>query len=348
MGSTELEQFRKRTRWVYYREGVAYGPFSVDEILDMIDEGVLGRDTDLMETGSNRRVPLSAVRLFLDRAQELDERLTREMDEAEFEVTRQRLGRSRGIQFYLVNIALPLVLVLAVVVGIFWKQIFGNRGGEDPGAIHIASVAEEEGPRIEAPETALKKLSSEVEFVEAEASLEAGLEDYALGLTMEGADDGALEALSQMPAEAHAKKLPDVVTVERRKRPGRKPPSETASIAGGPAAAGGSGIAEMNFDDEDLGAEAVNLDGDGVESMVRRRLQPVLRSCAAKGSAETGVPPDLMARVKVRPTGSLGTLNLTVEPKVGYSEIRMCVIAGMAGIRVPAFEGPAVQVTTTN
>ena len=55
-----------------------------------------------------------------------------------------------------------------------------------------------------------------------------------------------------------------------------------------------------------------------------------------------------MARVKVRPSGSLGSLKLTVEPEEGYSEIRMCVIAGMAGIRVPPFEGPAQQVTTTN
>ena len=105
---------------------------------------------------------------------------------------------------------------------------------------------------------------------------------------------------------------------------------------------------EMDFSEGEGDPSTVDVGGDGVEAMVRRRLQPVLRSCASKDSAESGLPPDVLARVQVRSTGSLGTLNLTVEPKVGYSEIRMCVIAGMAGIRVPPFEGPAVHVTTTN
>ncbi len=348
MSGTELDQFRKRTRWVYYREGVAYGPFSVDEILDMIEEGALSRETELMELGSNRRIPLGAVRLFLDRVQALDERLTREMDEAEFENTRQRLGRSRGIQFYLVNIALPVTLVVAVVLGVFWKQIFSTSSGEYPGAIHIASEAEDDGPDGETPEIGTKARTAEAEFVEAEASLEAGLEDYALGLTMEGADDGTLEALSQIPVRARVKKLPDVVVMEHRKKKVRKKSVETGNVGGGPAAAGGDGIMEMDFSEGEGDPSTVDVGGDGVEAMVRRRLQPVLRSCASKDSAESGLPPDVLARVQVRSTGSLGTLNLTVEPKVGYSEIRMCVIAGMAGIRVPPFEGPAVHVTTTN
>lgn len=346
MSGTELDQFRKRTRWVYYREGVAYGPFSVDEILDMIEEGVLSRDTELMELGSNRRVPLGSVSIFLDRAQELDERFTREMDEAEFEVTRQRLGRSRGVSFYLVNIALPVVLICAVVLGVFWKQIVGTGEAEDPGAIHVAVEAEEDRAADEAA-AAGAKAAAEAEFVEAESLLEAGLEDYALGLTMEGADDGTLASLTAVPTGARAKKLPTVIAVERRTKPTRKK-TGPAPAGGGAAAVAGGGIVEMDFSDEEIGATDVDRGGDDVEDMVRRRLQPVLRNCASKVGTEAGVSPDVHARVKVRPTGSLGSLKLTVEPKVGYSEIRMCVIAGMAGIRVPPFAGDARQVTTTN
>jgi hypothetical protein len=347
MSGTELDQFRKRTRWVYYREGVAYGPFSVDEILDMIEEGVLSRDTELMELGSNRRIPLGSVSIFLDRARKLDERLTREMDEAEFEGSRQRLGRSRGVQFYLVNIALPAVLVCAVVLGIFWKQIFGAGGGEDPGAIHVAVEGQDEGAGDEATQAQGKSRAAEVEFVEADSPLEAGLEDYALGLTMEGADDGSLAALSAAPTAIRAKKLPSVIAVER-KAPARRKPVKAAATGGGPAAVTGEAIVEMDFSDEEIGVEDDAPGGDDVEDMVRRRLRPVLRSCASKADTGTGAPPDVEARVKVRPTGSLGSLKLTVEPQVGYSEIRMCVIAGMAGIRVPPFDGDARQVTTTN
>jgi hypothetical protein len=347
MSVTELDQFRKRTRWVYYREGVAYGPFSVDEILDMIDEGVLSRETELMELGSNRRVPLGSVSIFKERAQELDEIMTREMDEAEFEVTRQRLGRSRGIQFYLVNIALPVALILAVLVGVFWKQIFNAGSEEEAGAIHVAVEAEDEDKSAGSGEAGAKG-PAEAEFVEAESPLEAGLEDYALGLTMESADDGSLEAISAMPTPARAKKLPTVVALERRKKVIPKKKASDAPTKGGPAAAKDEGIVEMDFSDEEIGAGDVDLGSDDVEDMVRRRLQPVLRNCAGKAATESGSAPDVSAKVKVRSTGSLGSLKLTVEPKVGYSEIRMCVIAGMAGIRVPPFEGPARQVTTTN
>ncbi len=347
MSVTELDQFRKRTRWVYYREGVAYGPFSVDEILDMIDEGVLSRDTELMELGSNRRVPLGSVSIFKERAQELDEIMTREMDEAEFEETRQRLGRSRGVQFYLVNIALPVGLILAVALGIFWKQIFNSGSGEEAGAIHVAAEPEDEG-KGDGTDKAGAKGPAEAEFVEAESPLEAGLEDYALGLTMEGADDGSIETISAMPTPARAKKLPTVIAVERRKKASPKKPGAKGPGAGGPAAVKDEGIVEMDFSEDEIGAGGADLGSDDVEGMVRQRLQPVLRNCAAKATTEAGTSPDVQARVKVRPTGSLGTLKLTVEPKVGYSEIRMCVIAGMAGIRVPPFEGPARQVTTTN
>ena len=347
MSGAELEQFRKRTRWVYYREGVAYGPFSVDEIIDMINEGVLNRETELMELGSNRRVPLGAVRIFLECAEEIDERHTREMDEAEFESTRQRLGRSRGVQFYVVNIALPLALILAVVLGVFWKQIVGIGVGGDPGAIHVVAEAEDEASGGETPEAREVARAAEAVFVEAETSLEGGLEDYALGLTMEGADDGTLDSISAMPVPARAKKLPKVIELAGRRKP-RTPTSEEHSAAVGPAAVVGGGVVEIEFSDEELDGESEGVDGDEAGAMVRRRLRPVLRRCASKASTETGLPPDVMARVGVRPSGSLGGLKLTVEPKVGYSEIRMCIIAGMAGIRVPPFEGPELQVTTTN
>lgn len=347
MSATELEQFRKKTRWVYYSEGVAYGPFSVDEIFDMIDEGVVNEDTDLMELGSRRRIPLRSVRLFGERAFEIETARTREMEAQEFEGTRQRLGRSRGIQFYLVNIALPIVLVLAVIFGVFWKQIFGAGEGQDPGAVHIAKDSATANPTGGASESSEKAPAAEPVFVEAEASLEAGLEDYALGLTMEGSDDRSPEALSQLPVTARAKKLPEVVAVERRKTTRKGPEAKDSEPAGGPASAVDR-VVEMDFSDGEEKVEAMDLVDESVETMVRRRLQPVLRSCAGKGAPETGLPPDVLARVQVRPTGSLGSLKLTVEPKVGYSEIRMCVIAGMAGIRVPPFEGSAIQVATTN
>jgi len=347
MSGTELEQFRKRTRWVYYRDGVAYGPFSVDEILDMIDEGVLGRETDLMELGSNRRSPLSAVRLFLERVRELDERCTREMEEAEFEVTRRRLGRSRGVQFYLVHVALPLILVLAVAFGVFRERIFGTGDNGHPGAVHVAAEVSVDGHAGEPSEAGAKVRSAEAEFVEAEPSLEAGLEDYALGLTMVSAGNEDLEAHSHVPVAASAKKLPEVVVRPRRKKAGDAMATGGAQAASGPASAGG-GVVEMDFSAEVLGEDAAATVGGGVEAMVRRRLRPVLRKCAGKGAGESGLPPDVMAMVQVRSTGSLGSLKLVVEPNVGYSEIRMCVVAGMAGIRVPAFDGPAVSVTTTN
>ena len=347
MSGTELERFRKKTRWVYYSEGVAYGPFSVDEIFDMIDEGVVNDDTDLMELGSRRRIPLRSVRLFTERVLEFETARTREMDALEFEGTRQRLGRSRGIQFYVVNIALPIVLVLAVILGVFWKQIFGTGGGEGPGAVHIAEDSDSGNPSGEATESSNKAPTAEPEFVEAEASLEAGLEDYALGLTMEGADDRSPEALGHIEATARAKKLPEVIPLQRRKPTAKVPGPKDDKPAGGPASTVDR-VVEMDFSDGEPEDEAVDLADESVEAMVRRRLQPVLRSCAGKGAPETGLPPDVLARVQVRPSGSLGSLKLTVEPKVGYSEIRMCVIAGMAGIRVPPFVGAALQVTTTN
>jgi len=345
MGEADLEQFRKRTRWVYYREGVAYGPFSVDEVFGLIDETVLDHDTELMELGSNRRVPLSKVRWFAEHLHEFDDQRTREMEELDFESTRQRLGRSRGVQFYAVNIALPLVLVLAVTLGIFWNRIFKSSDSGDPGVIHIAEEVAREGDGAD-PEAEGDRQAKAAgpEFVEADSPLEAGLEDYALGLTVEQVDPVA--SLDHAPLTARAKKLPKVVPVKRRSRtPAHKKSNPDGAAGHGPAAAG-SGVIEMDFSDDEEDETAG--DGDGLEVMVRRRLQPVLRKCAAKGSAESGLLPDVRARVVVRPTGSLGSLQLTVEPAAGFSDIRMCVIAGMAGIRVPPFEGPALQVSTSN
>ena len=345
MSGADLEQFRKRTRWVYYREGVAYGPFSVDEVFGLIDETVLDHATELMELGSNRRVPLSKVRWFADHLHEFDDERTREMEELDFESTRQRLGRSRGVQFYAVNIALPLVLVFALTLGIFWNRIFKSSDGGDPGAIHIAEEVAREGDGADpAADGDRKAKAAGPEFVEADSPLEAGLEDYALGLTMEQAEP--VTSLDHAPLTARAKKLPKVVTV---KRPSRTPVHKKSNPGGaagcGPAAAG-SGVTEMDFSDD--AEDETAGDGDGLESIVRRRLQPVLRKCAARGSAESELLPDVHARVEIRPTGSLGALQLTVEPAAGFSDIRMCIIAGMAGIRVPPFEGPAIKVSTTN
>ncbi len=345
MDGADLEQFRKRTRWVYYREGVAYGPFSVNEIFGLIDETVLDQNTELMELGSNRRVPLSKVRWFAEHLHKFDDKRTREMEERDFESTRQRLGRSRGVQFYAVNIALPLVLVLAVTLGIFWNRIFKTSGIGDPGMIHVAEEVAGEGDGADpAAEGDRQTKAAGPEFVEADSPMEAGLEDYALGLTMEQVDPVA--SLDHAPLIAQAKKLPEVVQVKRRSRiPAQKKSNPGGAAGHGPAAAG-SGVTEMDFSDDDV--DELGGDGDGLEFMVRRRLQAVLRKCAAKGSAEFGLLPDVRARVKVRPSGSLGSLQLTVEPAAGFSDIRMCVIAGMASIRVPPFDGPAIQVSTSN
>jgi putative lipoic acid-binding regulatory protein len=331
MSVDEQERFRKRTRWVYYREGVAYGPFRVDEILELIQKRELAPSVEVMEMGSSRRGPLNSVAFFAQALKDSEQAEVLRRDERDFERSRTSLGRSRTARLVLINVALPLLLLGALALGI-WYGVFYQ--GNQP---RRGTLVEEE-LRAPLPLAAIPAEpvapAPKVVFKEAQVAKEAdqGMQDYALKVMAKANQENeAVPVLVQGAGE------PKPLTLARETaKPARK------AAGGAKAEKGEAGVGEdgaMTFTEDDLAA------APSAKDLVQDRLAPVLDECGDKLAAQVGQAVRLSATVQVKPTGRLASLRLSANLETGLTDTRICVQAGMASIRVPPFEGPAFEVT---
>jgi hypothetical protein len=308
---------------------VAYGPFTVDEILEMIHKREIAPSVDVMEMGSSRRGPLNSVAFFAQALGESEKAEAVRRDEREFERSRDTLGRSRTVKLVLINVALPLLLFAGVGAGI-WYGVFHK----DRQPRNLALVQEELRaplPVAQAPEAPTAH-AEKPEFKEAEVQKAAD----------EGMQDYALKVMAQANQENEA--APVLVDGQADKKPltiDRKVVKSAKKDAGGAKAVKDKEEDEgaMTFSEDDLAA------APSAKDLVLDRLAPVLDECGSKLAASLGQEVRLNATVQVKPTGRLASLRLTANVETGLTETRICVQAGMASIRVPPFEGPAFDVS---
>lgn len=336
MTDATLDRFRKRTRWVYYKGSVAYGPNSADEIVTLLRDGVIGPETELMEMGAGRRVQLTKVAYFAAAAERVARKNLARDEEQAYESARSRLGQARGLKFYLINITIPVILLSGIGFAIYYFG-FRDRGGEDRAQAAVQEVpAGEQAKRLKTVNLAgeeEEKLRREARAMLAEGkeSFEepegAALEEFAIGILAEKGNDSARKVKTVKGRDKELEVLPEMAKEKRRSR----------SSGGGAASAGSGGQAgaeEMDFSEMDFSED----DGNDLIREVERRMATVLEECAGKAGGGLSMQADFT----LQPGGRVSGLRLIVEPGDKLADMRMCVRAGMAAIMMPPFEGAPV------
>lgn len=331
--ATELERFRKRTRWVYYRNGVAYGPLTPDEVFTLIRKQELDGAIEMMELGSERRAPLASVSFFAEVLREVEVHVAAAREEKEFEKARTTLGSSHTKKFVLVNVMIPVVLLLALGVGL-WFAVFGRGTAEDAGPVMLAEDNRPLPParavaKVEEPSPEPAASSTIIKEAEGEAVLDKKVQDYALKILADGNRNAEGDG-PKVVADGGERKLP-TVKLDRKVREKRE-----AKKKGGEAGAEDDGT--MAFSEDELAS------GADVEEIVTDRLIPVVDECRSRLRTAEGGEVSLTVRVTVKPGGQLSSLRVSSQPETQITDARMCIQAGMASIRVEPFEGAPKEI----
>ena len=108
------DEFVRTTRWSYTDRGIEIGPFSAEEILELLDKRKITPNTTLVELNSRRQCPVSAVGPFAQFVLELLGEDERRRSQEDFERTRESVARAARIKI--------MVFVAAGVV------VLGGRG----------------------------------------------------------------------------------------------------------------------------------------------------------------------------------------------------------------------------
>jgi hypothetical protein len=333
-------KFVQQTRWAYLQDGIEVGPYDANEIVELLSAREIAPDTLLVELNTRRRCPLTEVGPFaqvvmgivkLDRQQRSE---------------RDLLDASREIASGSHRKTILLTLLALVALGTGGAALFIYNP--------FAPKAEPKGP-YQAPETPAQAVDKAVE--PAQKSKEP-----AFAITeMDPAElevDPHLELINSVLEEKQLNpnaellgdddKLEGPAHIDRSKDRRKHPPQP--AVAGGPQGqadkGADSGVETMDFSEEEVAMGEGPSGPD--DALAVGRMRKVLRKCLERSLHKFPAGEEVLidARATLQPDGRITGLKLDLMPRKATGEIKMCVSAELMRMRVPAFEGKAVPLST--
>ncbi len=333
-------KFERTTRWAHVKEGVEIGPFSAKEMLQLLDEGRIGPNTELVEMATRKRCALLEVKPFHDYIRHVLEKDKQHKAEKEFEQTRSRFERKSRAKLITFGIILPVLIAIGVVAWVMFNP-FAPKETKN----YVITPGEEEddgktgeGAKEEAKEPEFKILEADDPSLAGEENdekvVESVKEEFLLAPSSDTmSSEKKLEALEE---------LPDLPKARSSTRPTLKPVGPAAEET---KAAVKESVTTFDFsEEEDEGSSTVSASNEA-----EKRLSEVLRKCSLNAMYQYQDIDSyhIVGTATLLPDGRFKGVKLTVTPKKHIGDLKMCASAELARHRLPQRDGPATTVMAT-
>lgn len=335
-------KFVQATRWAYLQDGIEVGPYDANEIVQLLGDREIAPDTTLIELNTRRMCPVSEVGPFARVIVDIVHESRRRKADQDFETSTREVasgGRRRVI--------LVTILVLAAVgvggAALFIYNPFAvapSPEGPHEEKIDAGAEQEEANPsnvpqKEQEPVFKITEMDpAELEPDPASEMIESVLEEKQLNPNAERlSDDQKLAGLAK-PEEP---KEPRHNGVHKAKTGAEAATGDSGAEAG---------IQSMNFTEEEIAV------GDGPtgpdDTLAIGRLRKVMRACVERSlhNFPEGAEVLIDAQARLQPDGRLTGLKIDLMPRKAVGEIKMCVSAELMRMRVPAFEGKELKIST--
>ncbi len=325
-------KFVRLTRWAYIKDGIEVGPYDAHEMIELLQKREIRPDTTVLELNTRRMCPVREVGPFANVIVSIvqeDDRRRADMEVVEAADRAARSGRNR-LLFY--SVFFTVVGVVGVAAFLFLDPF---------------NVVHREPPKFERPapkvkEQKLKEPPKEPEFKITEMDPSEMDEDPELELIESVLEERKLTPTAE--ALAAEEKLEGPIQFASKKVPRVRVKKESM----GPASAGGddSGITTFDFSEEEIGLEEGPSGPD--DRLAISRLRKVMRQCVVRSLAKFPEGEEVLidAQATLQPDGRLTGLKIDLMPRKAVGEVKMCVSAELMRMRVPAFEGNPVPIST--
>ena len=332
-------RFVRTTRWAYLQDGIEVGPYDANEIVQLLQAREIAPDTSLVELNSRRTSLVSEVGPFARIIVDIVHETRRLKADDDFAASTREVASGNRRQVILIS----MLVLIAIGVGgtaLFMYNPFASKDApephpqSDPGKEKEATESQPVAQPEKEPEPAFKITEmdpSEMEQDPAAEMIESVLEERQLNPNAGNlADDQKLESVVKI-------KRPKTVHTNGAAATIEEPDDGVES---------GGGIRNMDFSEEEIAM------GDGPsgpdDALAVARLRKVMRKCVEHSLARFPAGEEVLidAKARLQPDGRLTGLKIDLMPRKAVGEIKMCISAELMRMRVPAFEGNEVEIST--
>lgn len=337
-------KFVRQTRWAFIQDGIEVGPYDANEIVELLREREISPDTTLVELNTRRTCPLTEVGPFASIVMTIVQADRKNRSDREFVAAGREISEGGRRTTVLATILVLLVLGIGgAALFIFnpfappeekdgpYQGVAGaDESKEQPDVVAEAADAGEPAFAITEMDPAELEVDPETELI-----------------------NSVLEERQLNPNAAligDEEKLEGPAKIDRSKE---KKTRRVASVSGGPKssdkadeAAEEDGIQTMDFSEEEVAM------GDGPsgpdDTLAIGRLRKVMKRCVERSLQKFPAGEEVLidAQANLQPDGRLTGLKINLMPRKAVGEIKMCISAELMRMRVPAFDGDAVHIST--
>ncbi len=333
-------KFVRTTRWAYLQDGIEVGPYDANEIVQLLKEREIAPDTTLIEMNTRRMCPVSEVGPFARVIVDIVHATRRQKADQDFAASTREVAAGGRRRVVLITILVLLAIGVGGTALFIYNPFAVKSATEETGKKanvapdKQADAVSSKAPEEEEPAFKITEMDpSELEPDPESEMIESVLEEKLLNPNVKHL--GNEEKLEGVVKMNHAKKT--------RHNGTAKPDAGTGAVE---EKAGNSGIQTMDFSEDEIAA------GDGPtgpdDTLAVARLRKVMRKCVEHSLQRFPAGEEVLidASATLQPDGRLTGLKIDLMPRKAVGEVKMCVSAELMRMRVPAFEGNAVPLST--